>query len=282
MSIVSVLIPTFNRASVIERAVNSVLNQTVQDLECLVIDDNSTDETVAILARIDDPRLKVISHDKNGGVSKARNTGFQHSSGPWIALLDSDDEWLPNRLELQLELAKIHPQLPLIHGEEVWVRNGKRVNLPKNYKKSGGAIFNKCLHLCLISPSATLMKRDLYEEMNGFREDYPVCEDYELWLRITAKYKVGFVEEPIVIKYGGHEDQLSSRYKAMDYWRVLAMHEVFQTGGLSADEESELRKVLLKKCEILRLGYLKHQNLLHLPFIEKLLAQYQGQIQDDN
>lgn len=274
MSHISVLIPTFNRASVLKRAVDSVLNQSYGDLEVIVIDDASTDDTAEILSRIKDSRLRVITLRENLGVSAARNRGEEVALGKWIALLDSDDEWLPERLEKQLKVAEEFPDIPLIHGEEIWVRNGKRVNPKKIHKKSGGRIFKRCLHLCLISPSATLMKRELYQELGGFREDYPVCEDYELWLRVTSRFKVGFVEEPIIIKYGGHEDQLSSRYHAMDYWRVKAMDEIFEGENLSLDEGEELRTVLLRKCEILKAGYLKHQNLEDLPFIEKLLKKY--------
>lgn len=279
---ISVLIPTFNRADVLLRAVQSVLNQTHRDLECLVIDDGSQDHTQEVLEPLlsgsqKDDRLFCHYLKENKGVSHARNYGFHQSKGEWIALLDSDDEWLPHRLEAQLSLAADNPELPLIHGEELWVRRGKRVNPKKIHQKSGGDIFNRCLHLCLISPSATMMKRSLYQQMEGFREDYPVCEDYELWLRITRKYQVGFVEEPIIIKYGGHEDQLSARYKAMDFWRVKAMDEVFDrySDDLREDQTTELLSVLKKKCDILKAGYLKHNNLEDLPFIEELLNKYQ-------
>ena len=277
MSTVSVLIPTFNRADVLKRAIDSVLAQSYEELECIVIDDASTDETSRLLKSYSDPRLKVVIHDKNFGVSKARNSGFEVSKGEWIALLDSDDEWLPHRLESQLALAKLRPELPLIHGEELWVRKGKRVNPKKIHQKSGGKIFKRCLHLCLISPSATIMKRSLYEEMGGFREDYPVCEDYELWLRVTARYEVGFIPDPIITKYGGHDDQLSAKYKAMDFWRVKAMDEIFRNSeySLNQEQENELREVLLRKCNILKAGYLKHNNLENLAFIEELQARYQ-------
>lgn len=274
MALVSVLIPTFNREATIKRAVESVLSQTYSDIECIVIDDASTDSTQKILKNINDPRLKVFNLPENKGVSFARNYGEERSSGKWIALLDSDDEWLPNRLEKQLKYAEVYPNLPLIHGEEIWVRNGKRVNPKKIHQKSGGRIFRNCLHLCLISPSATLMKRELYRELDGFRVDYPVCEDYEMWLRVTEKYEVGFIEEPIIIKYGGHDDQLSAKYKAMDFWRVKAMDEIFSDRVLSQEDSIELIAVLLKKCEILKQGYLKHQNLENLPFIEALIEKY--------
>jgi len=267
MPLVSVLIPTFNRQETIERAVSSVLLQTHQELECIVIDDASTDKTLELLAKFDDPRLKVISLPENHGVSFTRNKGFSQAKGEAIALLDSDDEWLKDKLERQLPLLE---KYPLVHGEEIWVRKGKRVNQKKVHRKEGGKIFERCLHLCLISPSATLMKRELYQEMNGFREDFPVCEDYELWLRVTHAYEVGFIPEPVIIKYGGHEDQLSAKYKAMDYWRVKAMDEVSRNHSLSEEELKVLKEVLLKKCEILILGYRKHGNIEKIPFIEEV------------
>lgn len=275
MPLVSVIIPTFNRGYVIERAVNSVLEQSFSDLECIVVDDGSTDNTQQKLAEIKDPRLKVIQSG-NQGVSAARNLGFVHSCGQWIALLDSDDEWLPHKLRVQLKLADENPKLPLIHGEEIWIRNGKRVNPKFKHRKEGGKIFERCLGLCLISPSAALMKRSLYEEMRGFREDYIVCEDYELWLRVTQKYEVGFVVDPILNKYGGHEDQLSSKYKAMDYWRVRAMEELFRNSeySLNLNESQALVETLLEKCHILKLGYEKHQNLENMDYIVSLIDEF--------
>jgi len=272
---VSVIIPTFNRAYVIERAINSVLKQSFTDLECIVVDDGSTDDTLKVVEQIKDPRLKIVS-SINRGVSAARNFGFSHSSGQWIALLDSDDEWLSHKLYAQLEFSNKNPELPLIHGEEIWIRNGKRVNPKFKHKKEGGKIFERALALCLISPSAAILKRDLYEEMQGFREDYIVCEDYELWLRVTQKYAVGFVNDPILNKYGGHKDQLSSKYKAMDYWRVRAMEEIYRNPkfDLSEREKLSLKEMLLEKCRILKLGYEKHQNLEHMDYILGLIDEF--------
>lgn len=272
---VSVIIPTFNRGYVIERAIYSVLEQSFSDLECIVVDDGSTDNTQKIIEHIKDPRLKVIA-SSNRGVSAARNLGFSHSRGQWIALLDSDDQWLSHKLAAQLELAANHPELLLIHGEEIWIRNGKRINPKFKHKKEGGKIFERSLGLCLISPSAALLKRDLYEEMQGFREDYIVCEDYELWLRVTQKYKVGFVVEPVLNKYGGHKDQLSAKYKAMDYWRVRAMEELFHNPeySLNTNESLALVEMLLEKCRILKLGYEKHQNLENMAYIISLIEEF--------
>ena len=253
---VSVLIPTYNRIHTLMRAVDSVLKQTHENLECIVIDDHSSDETIELLKKVEDPRLIVIENSGNLGVSAARNIGFEKSCGSAIALLDSDDEWLEDRLEKQLPLLN---KYPLVHGEEIWVRNGKRVNPKKIHKKSGGDIFERAVELCLISPSATIMRRELYLEMEGFREDFPVCEDYELWLRITSKYHVGFIEDPVIIKYGGHDDQLSRKFKAMDYWRVKAMRELYINHELSSIQKGALKEALIRKSTILRAGYIKHQ-----------------------
>lgn len=268
MSLVSVIIPTFNRQSTLDRAISSVLNQTYNNLECLIVDDCSTDATKELVESFDDKRVKYFRNDKNLGVSYSRNLGFKYSRGDYIALLDSDDEWLKNKLEKQLPLLK---DFPLVHGEEVWIRNGQKINQKKIHKKSGGNIFHRCIHLCLISPSASIMDRSLYSEMKGFREDFPVCEDYELWLRITSQYEVGFVETPVINKYGGHEDQLSHKYKAMDYWRVLAMDKLRKKNILTSEQEVLLKEVMLKKCMILKNGYEKHGNSKDLSYINGLL-----------
>ncbi len=280
MPSVSVLIPTFNRRETLKRAIQSVFHQSFEDFELIVIDDASTDETLDYLQSLNDSRLEIVSLEKNRGVSYARNRGFDKARGEWIALLDSDDEWLPHRLETQFRFAKENPEIPLIHGEEIWVRKGKRVNPKKIHQKSGGRIFSRALHLCLISPSATLMKSSLYKELGGFREDYPVCEDYEMWLRVTCRHKIGFIEDPIITKYGGHEDQLSGRFFAMDYWRVKAMDEISKSHGefITSDEMAELAGVIRKKCEILKQGYLKHGNLEDLPYVEELLSRWQSKV----
>lgn len=280
MPLVSVIIPTFNRREVLPRAIDSVLNQTLKDWELIIVDDASTDGTQDYLKKLNDQRIKCVFLDKNRGVSHARNRGFDQARGQWIALLDSDDEWLPHRLQSQLDFALKNPEIPLIHGEEIWIRKGKRVNPKKIHQKSGGRLFSRALHLCLISPSATLMRSSLYKDLSGFREDYPVCEDYEMWLRVCCQYDVGFIKDPIINKYGGHEDQLSARYFAMDYWRVKAMDEISQTHAefITADELTELAWVINKKCEILKQGYLKHGNLENLPFIEELISRWQTKV----
>lgn len=263
---ISVVVPTFNRAHTLKRCLDSIFGQTLKPYEVIVVDDGSTDNTSEILKKYSATIIKT----ENRGVSAARNLAVKESSGEWIALLDSDDEWLPNRLQDQQNLLKLFPDLKLIHGEEIWVRNGKRVNQKKIHKKSGGYIYQNCLPLCCISPSASLIKKETYDEFGGFDEDFPVCEDYDLWLKITAKYEVGYVEEPLIIKYGGHEDQLSRKYFAMDLWRIRAMDRMLKK-DLQKDDYSATISQIKKKSEILIQGYKKHNNLGDLPEVESIL-----------
>ena len=157
---------------------------------------------------------------KNQGVSVARNKGIQAASGDWIAFLDSDDEWLPQKLQKQVDYLERHPEIKLIHSDEMWIRNGVRVNPHKKHQKGGEDQYLPSLLMCMISPSATVMKKETLFSLGLFDESYPCCEDYDLWLKFTSLYPVGFINEMLIKKYGGHQDQLSQKYQAMDYWRV--------------------------------------------------------------
>lgn len=270
----SVVIPSYNRANLLMRALNSVFSQDYPHFDIWAIDDgdgdgdDNTEEKVAQL-KAHHPQgarlhyLKSGGENKNLGVSAARNWGIRQSRGEWIALLDSDDAWMPSKLSRQAHFLQRHPHIPLAHCEEIWIRNGRRVNPKKIHQKFGGHIFRRCLPLCLISPSSVVFKRELFEEVGGFDPDFPVCEDYDLWLKITSLYEVGFIEEPLAIKYGGHSDQLSRKFKAMDYWRVLALHRILRLRlrSLSPEDAQAVRRQIVLKGEILLKGYRKHQNM---------------------
>lgn len=257
---VSVIIPTYNREHCIMRAINSVFRQTFQNFDLWVIDDGSTDQTKDLLSDIQDKRFHYLK-SINRGVSAARNIGIKESKGEWIALLDSDDEWLPDRLEKQIKIIKENPNIPLIHGEEIWMRKNKRINQKKIHQKFGGDIFERCLPLCLVSPSASLIRRDVLLEVGLFDEDFIVCEDYDLWLKITSKYEVGYVETPLIIKHGGHDDQLSAKYFAMDYYRIKALDRILKIRDLSEKRINAVKNMILRKSDILLRGYIKHNNM---------------------
>jgi glycosyltransferase involved in cell wall biosynthesis len=249
MAAVSVIIPTFNRAHKIARAVASVLYQTFADYETLVIDDGSEDTTSKALAPFL-PHIQCITHSKNLGVSAARNTGIRASDSPLIAFLDSDDYWLPDKLATQVSFFSEHPEAVACQTEERWIRRGVRVNPMKKHFKPSGEIFEPCLKLCVVSPSAAVVKRSLLEEVGVFDEDFPVCEDYDLWLRISWKYPIWLIPEPLVIKEGGSPDQLSRSIEGMDRYRIRAIARLLGSGCLGERQTEAALKELHFKCRV--------------------------------
>ena len=253
---ISVIIPAFNRAHTLPKALDSVLSQTLKPREIIVVDDGSTDETNAVLANY--PGLCIISQD-NRGVSAARNVGIEKAGGEWLAFLDSDDEWLKEKLEKQWDAICIDDKL-ICHTEEIWIRNGKRVNPMKKHQKFGGWIYERCLPLCVISPSSVMIHRSVFKDVGVFDESLEVCEDYDLWLRICAKYSVLFIDEPLIVKYGGHEDQLSRKYWGMDRFRVKALEKMMSFGALNDEDEKATVNMILQKCGIIINGMKKRGN----------------------
>lgn len=252
---VCVVIPTYNRSATLARAVRSVFAQTYKNWELWIVDDGSTDDTEALVAGW----LHVCYiKQTNQGVSAARNRAIFATEAPWIAFLDSDDEWRADKLEKQVSLVKTASTFRIVHTDELWLRNGSLVPQQKKHAKIGGRAFASCLPLCFISPSTTLIETNLLRQLGGFREDFPVCEDYDLWLKICATEDVGFIAEPLVTKYGGHADQLSTKLKAMDAYRVQALLDIRHHPALTAEERRALYEELARKLTILESGYAKH------------------------
>lgn len=269
---VAVIIPTYNRISTLARALDSVYSQTRGADEICVVDDGSTDGTVDFI-NSNYPEVICISQ-KNRGVSAARNCGVLRTQSNWLAFLDSDDEWLPKKLELQFQALQENPDYRLIHSDEIWIRRGVRVNQKDRHRKTGGYIFERCLPLCVISPSSVLMTRELLGEMKGFDENLPVCEDYDLWLKICSRYPVFYVDQPLLNKYGGHEDQLSSMHWGMDRFRVQALDSLINSSFLTGEQCRMARSMLLEKCEILRNGASKRGNKEAVLYYRKLIASH--------
>jgi len=270
MPLISVIIPTFNRAHVLPQAIRSVLAQQDVDFELIVVDDGSTDdtrETVNVERQTENDTASSKGRSpfpvpryfrqENRGPSAARNLGIKESKGEWIAFLDSDDEWIPGKLAAQLEFFRANPDYLICQTEEIWVRNGKRVNPMKKHKKYGGRIFEKCLPLCVVSPSAVMMHRKLFDEVGLFDEALPACEDYDLWLRIASRYPIGLIEKPYIIKYGGHADQRSREFPAMDRFRIQSLAKILSQNILTPEQAAAARKTLEEKAKIFIEGALK-------------------------
>ena len=251
---VSVIITTYNRAAMVTEAVKSVLAQEMTDFELIVIDDGSTDETEERLS-IYGSRLKYYQQE-NAGVSSARNRGLESARAPLVAFLDSDDLWLPAKLQVQHKYMMEHPEVHICQTEEIWWRNGRQVNPKRHHRKPSGDIFRRSLDLCLVSPSAVMMQRQLFEKVGYFDEELPAAEDYDLWLRISVEYPVPLLPDPVVIKRGGHSDQLSAM-SGIDRYRIEALEKILQSGKLSGEQYKWTWQALRRKCEIYGQGCLK-------------------------
>lgn len=251
---VSVIIPTYNRAWTLKKAVDSALAQDYPSREVIVVDDGSTDQTRDLLAGYGD-KIRVLVQE-NKGVSAARNRGIQESQGSFIALLDSDDAWEKNKLSCQVAFFQSNPGAMICQTEEVWIRKGKRVNPRKKHKKPGGMIFEPCLNLCLVSPSAVMMRKQLFDQKGMFNEAFPVCEDYDLWLRISHDTPVYLIDTPLTVKTGGHGDQLSASH-SQDKYRIQSILNLIESKVLSSDQEQAALNVFKEKCRIFANGCMK-------------------------
>jgi glycosyltransferase involved in cell wall biosynthesis len=251
-TLVSVILPTYNRASFLGAALDSVFAQTHQCWELVVVDDGSTDGTVDVLKQYDDPRINYI-HQENQGVSAARNTGIGRCAGEMIALLDSDDEWLPEKLTTQLAYMGEHGY-EISQTDEIWIRGGRRVNQKAKYAKPEGWFFEQSLEMCLISPSCTMFTRAAWENIGPFDVEMPSCEDYDMWLRACLHYPVGLVSRRLTIKHGGRPDQLSNCVPCADLHRIRALVKILQSGKLDAARTPLALEALRRKVEIYAQG----------------------------
>jgi glycosyltransferase involved in cell wall biosynthesis len=249
--LVSVIIPTYNRAALVAEAVASVMAQTFRDFEIVVVDDGGADGTPEVVAAW--PEVRLLRHAGRRGVAAARNRGVAAARGEWLAFLDSDDLWLPDKLARQIFLLKGRPELLICQTEETWVRRGIRVNKPLRHRKVEGRIFLPSLDRCMISPSAVILNRRLLADHGGFDETLAAAEDYDLWLRLTWRYRVGLVDEPLVIKRGGHADQLSAQW-GIDRFRIRALVKLLQDPDLPAPYAQAASRTLARKCAIYAQG----------------------------
>ena len=258
---ISVIIPTYNRIFFLKRSIDSVLEQSLKPYEVIIVDDGSSDGTSTMIKK-NYPKINLICQE-NKGVSAARNIGIRASSGDWVCFLDSDDEWKKNKLSEQMLAIKKNTNYSFCHSNEEWIKNGKKINQKKKHKKYGGDIFKECLDMCRISPSSVMINKSVFDDIGFFNEDLVVCEDYELWLRICAHYKVLFVDEPLIIKYGGHEGQLSNSIESIEYYRIKALEYLLST-EMTYENKKEAVKILLFKLGIYLNGLKKRNKILDI------------------
>jgi glycosyltransferase involved in cell wall biosynthesis len=256
---VTVIIPTYDRLEMLKRAVGSVLRQSYLHYELLIVDDGSTDGTGSEFAAASSP-LRYI-YQEHQGVSQARNRGIAEAKGELIAFLDSDDLWNRDKLSLQVQYFRDHPEAVICQTQEIWIRNDVRVNPKKKHKKPSGWIFPQCLPLCVVSPSAVMMRKSLFDDVGLFDESLRICEDYDMWLRVALCYPVHLIDKPLVTKYGGHADQLSHSDWAVDRYRVRALEKAL-SDPLAASFRPQIIEEIHRKSTIIANGALKRGRLM--------------------
>ncbi len=250
--LVSIILPTYNRAKFLPRCLDTVFAQTYENWELIIIDDGSTDNTASVVEMYGDARVRYI-YQQNQGVSAARNTGIARSRGEYIALLDSDDEWLPKKLLIQLRYMQENG-FEICQTNETWYRKGRPVNQPEKYAKPEGWFFEASLRMCLISPSCVVFTRKVWEQIGPFDVHMPACEDYDMWLRACLMYPVGLVSASLTVKHGGRADQLSNAVSCADMYRIRALIKILQCGKLDTEQAAAALSELEAKVSIYRQG----------------------------
>ena len=243
---ISVIIPVFNRPDLLVRALQSVANQTLPPYEVVIVDDGSSPPVDESLKEIF-PGIKIIRNRRNLGVAAARNLGIEHVRGEWVALLDSDDEWEPSKLKKQSEYLNNSPHIRAIHTAERWIRKGNEVKPPSYLDKSNHLLWERSLNHCLICPSSVLLHISIFETIGYFDESLSVCEDYDFWLRLLLTEKIGLIDEKLVIKHGGHVDQLSTTTWGMDRFRIKSLQKILKNKNLSHQRYLLTLKVIIDK-----------------------------------
>jgi glycosyltransferase involved in cell wall biosynthesis len=272
----SVIIPSYNRKEKLRNAVDSVLEQDEKDFELIVVDDGSDDGTSG-LAEEYKGKIKYI-FQKNSGVSSARNRGIRSSDAPHITLLDSDDTWHKSKLRRHREFIMNNPGISIHQTEDIWIRKGVRVNPGLKHIKPQGKIFIPSLQLCLISPSSVCISRTIFEKYGLFDESMPACEDYDLWLRITPFEYIGLINEKLITRFAGHDDQLSSSYWGMDRFRLYSILKFLHNS--SDDIDSSYRDAAidsaLKKSRVLAGGAAKRGNETCSKMLSDIISQLEA------
>jgi glycosyltransferase involved in cell wall biosynthesis len=223
----SVIIPTYNRARIINRAVNSVLNQTFKDFELLVVDDGSKDNTEEVISGLKDERIQYVKHIKNQGQNPALNTGLAHAKGTYVSFLDSDDEWLPEMLEKQYGKFQESDDYDCVYSRCLRVdiygsrQDGHQFNLE-------GYIYKQALEQGYVSSMISLsVKRSCFQEIGNFDINFRNCQDDDICLRLAKKYRFGLIKEPLAIIYCDAGEQVTSNKSeyAMGWWRLVNKHQ---------------------------------------------------------
>jgi glycosyltransferase involved in cell wall biosynthesis len=208
MPTVSVIIPSYNHEKYIEECIQSVLDQTFQDFEIIITDDGSTDQTVGMIKRFDDPRIKLFQFYKNRGACVAANNSLQHASGKYIAVLSSDDAWYPQKLAVQVKYLDKHPEVAVVFGKVDWIDETGNLITSDNFTYKNLFNVNNRTRFewlryffekgnCLCHP-CSLVRRECYSEVGSFNPALASLPDYDLWIRICLKYDIRILNQKLI------------------------------------------------------------------------------------
>ncbi len=283
-AMISVIIPTWNRASLLPRAVQSVFAQTLACSELIIVDDGSTDTTPEVISELKKNSPVPLRHlaQENQGAAAARNQGIQTARGDILCFLDSDDWWHRRKLEIQYAALQARPEIGIAHTREIWYRQGQRVNQKKKHQPGNGDIFARSLHMCVVGMSTVMIKKNLFARYGYFDPTMPCCEDYDLWLRLSWQEHFLLVDTPLTFKDGGRPDQLSAIHRlGMDRYRIRALCKLLDTAPLSPSQKKLAVAELARKCRIYGRGCCKHGRSDEGNHYLHLAARYQEPVTPD-
>lgn len=253
--LVSVIIPVYNRCEMIHRALQSVLNQSYDYLEIIISDDGSTDYTVQSLEIYsDNPSVHIQKLEHSGHPGLVRNRAAELAQGKWLAFLDSDDIWMEDKISKQMDYLETHREYQFIHTLERWERNGSIISQSHRKHNKEGDLFTVSLGKCEIGPSTVVVDRELFLKNSGFREDLEICEDYEFWLRLSSQVPVAYIDEALVVKTAGHDDQLSMKYGYIEIFKIKALKSLVDNEFFSGENMRSAKRELARKCRIYSKG----------------------------
>lgn len=244
---VSVILPTYDRPEFLGRAVRSVLGQSYRDLELIVVDDGSPEDPRPVVESFDDPRIRYARHERNAGNAATRNTGIRMARGRYLAFLDDDDEWAPEKLARQVPvLESSAPDEALVYCARRILRDGRVVRVDAPGK--AGDIFDDILPYGLISCPSVLLKRTVLERVGLFDEGLRRGVDSDLWRRIAREYRVLYVDRVLVDCHVGHEKRISRLDSAEDLRADIQSAEAkLEKFGAELEERPAIHSLILRR-----------------------------------